>query len=129
MTLKTQIKEICVGEQNLKGKANLLLDDSFLVRDIRIVEGKNGLFISFPARRVDEQFVDVCFPLNAALREEIKTLILDEYRRTLAKTQEETYPAAVQESDETKETGASETSGSDDGETDGTGDGADGDNA
>ena len=86
MTIKTQIKEICTGDQNLKAKANLLLDDSFLIRDIRIVEGKSGLFISFPARRVDDKFVDVCFPLNAGLREEIKTLILGEYRRTVEKT-------------------------------------------
>jgi stage V sporulation protein G len=90
MTIKTQIKEIFTGEQNLKAKANLLLDDSFLIRDIRIVEGKSGLFISFPARRVDEKFVDVCFPLNAGLREEIKTLILDEYRRAVEKSQPKT---------------------------------------
>jgi len=87
MTIKTQIKEIFTGNQNLKAKANLLLDDSFLIRDIRIVEGKSGLFISFPVRRVDDKFRDVCYPLNAGLREEIKELILGEYNRTLEKTQ------------------------------------------
>lgn len=108
MTVKTQIKEICTGDQNLKAKANLLLDDSFLIRDIRIVEGKSGLFISFPARRVDDRFLDVCFPLNAELREEIKTAILDEYRRVTAKQQEkavqaESVKTEAAESDETEE--------------------------
>ena len=100
MTIKTQIKEICTGDQNLKAKANLLLDDSFLIRDIRIVEGKSGLFISFPARRVDEKFVDICFPLNAGLREEIKALILGEYLRTVEKTQNKTDLPAAEETDD-----------------------------
>jgi len=98
MTIKTQIKEICTGDQNLKAKANLLFEGtflindeqvngSFLIRDYRIVKGKNGLFVSPPARRVDEKFVDICFPRNIELREEMKTLILDEYLRTVEKTE------------------------------------------
>ena len=98
MTIKTQIKEICTGDQNLKAKANLLFEGtflvndtqvngSFLIRDYRIVEGKSGLFVSPPARRVDEKFVDICFPRNIELREEMKTLILDEYLRTVEKTE------------------------------------------
>lgn len=102
MKIKTQIKEICTGDQNLKGKANLLLDDCFLIRDIRIVNGKSGLFISFPARRVDDRFVDVCFPLNAAFREEIKTLILDEYKRTIEK-QSKSFPVEAVCNDDKRE--------------------------
>ena len=38
-------------DSRMKGIASVLLDDCFVVRDIRIIEGKDGLFIAMPSRK------------------------------------------------------------------------------
>ena len=49
--------------------ARLILNDQFIITGIRVVEGKNGLFIAFPQdSRGDGKRYDVCFPTTAELR-------------------------------------------------------------
>ena len=38
-------------DTRMKGIASVLLDDCFVIRDIRIIEGKEGLFIAMPSRK------------------------------------------------------------------------------
>ena len=45
-------------ETRMKGIASVLLDDCFVIRDIRIIEGKDGLFIAMPSRKnADGEYV------------------------------------------------------------------------
>ena len=46
-----QVKKVEKEGSRMKGKASILLDDSFAVHDIRIIEGDNGLFIARPSRK------------------------------------------------------------------------------
>ncbi len=64
---------------NLKAFASLTFEDSFVVRGIRIVEGKNGLFASMPDREWKGNYYDVCFPLTNTLREEIQDRVLSSF--------------------------------------------------
>ena len=64
----------------MKGKASILLDDSFAVHDIRIIEGKDGLFIAMPSRKnADGEYHDIAHPINQETRQKIQDAIFKEY--------------------------------------------------
>ena len=64
--------------------ATVTFDESFVVRDMRIIEGKNGIFISMPARRKrNGEYLDVCFPISAKLREVIEKAVLEKFNEDL----------------------------------------------
>ena len=66
----------------MKGKASILLDDSFAVHDIRIIEGDNGLFIAMPSRKTATgEYKDVCHPINPDVRTEFTNAVLDAYKK------------------------------------------------
>jgi len=60
------------GDDKLKAFAALVIEDSFLVGDLRVVEGEDGYFVAMPSRRKrDGSFKDIAYPLNNTLREQI----------------------------------------------------------
>ena len=65
--------------------AQIVLDDCFVVGDIRILEGKEGvLSVAMPARRLrNGSFRDIAHPLNGETRRRFEESILAEYRRVL----------------------------------------------
>lgn len=64
----------------LKAVASITFDDAFVVHDIKIIEGNNGLFVAMPSRRrQDGSFKDVAHPIVADCRKEIEKAILDIY--------------------------------------------------
>lgn len=72
-------------EGRMKAVASITLDDAFVVHDIRIIEGHEGLFVAMPSRRLATgEFRDVAHPINAQTREEFETAILAEYAKFLA---------------------------------------------
>ena len=53
----------------MKGIASVLLDDSFAVHDIRIIEGDNGLFIAMPSRKTAAGgYRDIAHPISQEVR-------------------------------------------------------------
>lgn len=69
------------SDGKLKAVASITLDDVFVVHDIKIIEGDNGLFIAMPSRKSGEnEFRDVAHPLNTETRDYIQETILKEYR-------------------------------------------------
>jgi len=68
------------GDDKLKAFAALVIEDCFLVGDLRVVEGEDGYFVAMPSRRKrDGSFKDIAYPLNNALREEIEERVLLAY--------------------------------------------------
>ena len=67
----------------MKGIASVLLDDSFAVHDIRIIEGDNGLFIAMPSRKIaNGNYRDIAHPINPEVRAMFEQAILEEYENT-----------------------------------------------
>ena len=53
----------------MKGYATVTLDDCFVVRNIRIIEGDEKLFIAMPSKKVsDDRYEDIAHPINAETR-------------------------------------------------------------
>ena len=69
-------------EGKMKAVVSITIDDEFVVHDIKIIDGQNGLFIAMPSRKVGEgDFRDVAHPLKSETRSKIKDAIFAEYDR------------------------------------------------
>jgi stage V sporulation protein G len=79
----TQVKVFPVDEERLKAYVSIVLDDCFLVSDLKVIHGPQGLFISMPSKRKKNgEFKDIAHPLNRETREQMERRILAEYRRS-----------------------------------------------
>lgn len=66
----------------LKGIAVVTLEDVFVVRDIRVIDGNQGLFIAMPSFKMASGiFRDVCHPICSSFQDELKKAIINEYER------------------------------------------------
>ena len=77
-----KITDVRVRKVNTAGKmkavVSVTFDDSFVVHDIKVIEGKERMFIAMPSRKTSEgEFKDVAHPINTGLRDELQTIILE----------------------------------------------------
>lgn len=79
--ISIEVSRVTVFEKDsLRGFASIKVGGAFFITGIRIIEGKNGLFISFPAQKnKDGEYQDVAFPASKAVREETQKLVLKAY--------------------------------------------------
>ncbi|MFQ6110861.1 MAG: septation regulator SpoVG [Nitrospinota bacterium] len=85
----TEVRVYPVDEEKLKAYATITFDDCFIVRDLKIINGNNGLFVAMPSRRrKDGQFKDTAHPLNNETRRMIEDKVLGEYEKELKKRRE-----------------------------------------
>jgi stage V sporulation protein G len=76
----TEIKVFPVAEEKLKAYITVVLDNCFVVRDLKVIHGSTGLFVAMPSkRRKDGSFKDIAHPLNQETRSQMEKLILDAY--------------------------------------------------
>lgn len=69
-------------EGKLKAIASVTFDDEFVVHDIKVIDGQNGLFIAMPSRKIGNgEFRDVAHPLSSETRNRIKEAIFEEYEK------------------------------------------------
>jgi stage V sporulation protein G len=90
----TEVKVFPIQEEKLKAFVSIVFDQCFMVNDIKIIQGREGLFISMPSRKKKNgEFKDVAHPLNNETRRMIEEKVLGEYHRVLAERGDE--PMAV----------------------------------
>ncbi len=69
-----------LDEGKMKAIVSVTLDDAFVVHDIKVVEGQNGLFVAMPSRRTPNgEFRDIAHPINASARARIQDAVLEAY--------------------------------------------------
>ena len=69
----------------MKAVVSITFDDEFVVHDIKIIDGQNGLFIAMPSRKMGEgDYRDIAHPLLSETRTKIKEAIFAEYEKVLA---------------------------------------------
>lgn len=65
--------------------ASIVIDDSIALHDIKIIEGRDGAFITMPSKRIPNgEWKDTVHPINSQTREMMNDTIIDAYMRTLA---------------------------------------------
>jgi stage V sporulation protein G len=78
----TEVRVSLRDDAKLKAFASITLDDSFVIRGLKIIEGKTGTFVAMPSRRrKDGEYQDIAHPITNEARDEMERIILDEYRK------------------------------------------------
>ncbi len=80
----TDVKVFIRESNQLKAFVNIVIDDAFIVRNIKVIEGQNGLFVAMPSRRVSTgEYRDIAHPINTETRNQIEKIIIDKYKEVL----------------------------------------------
>jgi len=80
----TEVKLFPVNEDRLKAYVSITIDNCFVVRDLKIIEGTDGLFVAMPSKkRKDGQFKDIAHPLNQETRDHIERMVFEAYENEI----------------------------------------------
>jgi stage V sporulation protein G len=72
-------------DDKLKAFVSIVLDNCFIISDIKIINGNKGLFISMPSKkRKDGTFRDIAHPLNSETRKAMEDVILNKYENIIS---------------------------------------------
>jgi stage V sporulation protein G len=78
----TEVKIFPVQEDRLKAYAAITFDNCFIIRDLKVINGNNGLFVAMPSKkRKDGTYRDTAHPLNNETRQMIESKVLEEYNK------------------------------------------------
>lgn len=89
----TEVRVYPIEEDKVKAYVTITFDHCFVVRDLKIIEGTNGLFVAMPSRRrKDGTFKDTAHPLNTETRRMIEERVIREYRQALERRGEAPGP-------------------------------------
>ena len=85
MELKVSRLHRISGDGSVKGFADVVIDDRLLIKGLRIIQGRQGLFVSMPREKgKDNRWFEVVHPLDKELKEDITGKILDAYAKEVA---------------------------------------------
>ena len=80
----TEVKVFPVNEDRLKAYVSITIDNSFVVRDLKVIQGTGGLFVAMPSKkRKDGQFRDIAHPLNQETRDMIENMVFQAFEENL----------------------------------------------
>ena len=75
----------------MRGIVSVTFDDTFVVHDIKVIEGQSGFFIAMPSRKTpDGEFKDICHPITSAMRKKMQSVVLEAYDKAVMEKNEET---------------------------------------
>lgn len=82
------ITDVRIRKVNQDGKMKAIVsvtfDNEFVIHDIKVIEGENGLFIAMPSRKNNlGEFRDVAHPINSSARDMLQKCILEKYSQAL----------------------------------------------
>jgi stage V sporulation protein G len=92
----TDIRIFPVDEPKLKAFVSIIFDHCFIISDIKIIEGNNGLFLSMPSKkRRDGTFKDIAHPLNSETRKMLEDAVISAYKEQERHPKTEEAPLAA----------------------------------
>jgi len=70
------------AEGRMRAFASVTLDDQFVVHDLRVVDGNNGLFVAMPSKKLPSgDYRDVAHPITSAMRQLMQERVLAAYHQ------------------------------------------------
>ena len=88
----TNVRVRVVEKENskMRGFSSVTIDNQFVVHDIRILEGDNGLFLAMPSKQTGVgEYRDIAHPINQEARQMFTDAILKEYEEELKRVESE----------------------------------------
>jgi stage V sporulation protein G len=81
----TEVRVFPVDEEKLRAYVTITFDHCFVIRDLKLIHGATGLFVSMPSKkRKDGTYKDIAHPINNETRRRIEEKIIAEYQKVLA---------------------------------------------
>ncbi len=77
----TEVKVRLWDDQRLRALVTVVFDDCFVVRNIKVIEGRDAkLFVAMPSRRLnDGRYADIAHPITRDFRHQMESAILSAY--------------------------------------------------
>lgn len=76
-----RIRNVKKEEGRLKAVASIIIDDAFVIHDIKIIEGTDDYFIAMPSRKTpDGEYKDIAHPLNSETRNQVSDAIIKAFK-------------------------------------------------
>jgi stage V sporulation protein G len=80
----TEVRVTLRNDGKLKAFASITLDDCFVIRGLKVIEGTSGMFVAMPSRRrPDGSFQDIAHPITMEMRQTLESDVLAVYNREL----------------------------------------------
>lgn len=74
-----------LSEGKMKAIVSVTIDDAFVIHDVKVVDGQNGLFVAMPSRKTPAgEFRDIAHPISQEARDIIQSKVLEKYQAELA---------------------------------------------
>ncbi len=71
------------GNGSIKAYASVSLDNEFVVKGIKILEGERGVWVGMPSRKLkDGSFQDIFHPVSREARDKIVSAVLKAYEES-----------------------------------------------
>lgn len=81
----TEIRITLRDDEKLKAFASITLDNMFVIRGLKIIDGSGGTFVAMPSRqRKDGSYQDIAHPINKQTREWLEGQVIGAYKQELA---------------------------------------------
>ena len=80
----TEVRLYIVNDVKLKAYGIITLDDAFIIRDLKVIQGNAGLFVAMPTRKLkDGEYQDIAHPINNEMREYVEAEVLKAYHQRM----------------------------------------------
>jgi stage V sporulation protein G len=77
------------NDGRMRAIVSVTLNDEFVIHDVRVIEGNNGLFVAMPSKRTPSgEFKDIAHPITSEARGKIEEVVIEAYRQELAEKEE-----------------------------------------
>lgn len=81
-----EVTDVRIRKKTQEGKmraiVSITLSENFVIHDVRVIEGNNGLFVAMPSKRTPSgEFRDIAHPINPGARAMIQEAVLEVYQR------------------------------------------------
>ena len=79
----TEIRIKKINKGDLLAAASVCIDNCLILKEVKLLEGKNGRYISTPKRKIKNKNVrqDFFYPLNNETRVQLLNAITEEYEK------------------------------------------------
>lgn len=90
MKIDVRINSLTPDNGSIKAIASINFGDCIAVKGVKVMEGKNGLFVSMPSQKgKDGNYHDICFPITADFRNQLNNAVEQAYHQAITQVQEQ----------------------------------------
>ena len=76
------------NEGNLKAFCSVVFDDVFIVHSVKVIQGKEGLFVAMPSREIGKgEYRDIAHPIDNDFRLKLEKLVLGRYQEEVERSE------------------------------------------